>query len=366
MATYPSGALQARIRELEEALFITGLIFQNLSDGLIYVDHSGKISRINLAMEKMLGKKEEEVHGRPLKEIVGEGELCHLLVAEPGVDGFSLGGRQYDVEIIELKDKKREGLGLVAVFRDVTEKQRLEQERSDFLSMLTHDLKSPLTTIMGYTALMKDGSIGELPPVFQEPVAAIERGGKKLIGSIEDLLTLSRYDTGMKPPVFIPLELSGVAKSAVEAIALDAARARKNLSFRAEPGLPQIMGDQKQLERLVMNLLDNALKFSPTGAAGGSRGEISVELKQASLVPGQEAADAVELKVVDNGIGIPAEEIPFLFDRYWRGSKSRGLRGSGLGLAIVKCVAEMHQGAVSVQSEEGKGSEFSVVIPARK
>ncbi len=359
MATYPSGALQARINELEEALFITGLIFQNLSDGLIFVDHSGEISRMNLAMEKILGTKEEEVRGRRLQEVLGNGELCHLLVAEPGVNGFSFGGRQYDVEVIELKDKHRGGLGLVAVFRDVTERQGLERERSDFLSMLTHDLKSPLTTIMGYTALMKDGSMGELPPRFKEPVDAIERGGKRLMGSIEDLLTLSRYDTGMKDPDFMPVELPNVVKSALEAIVPDAARAAKKLFFKSEPGLPQILGDQKQLERLVMNLLDNALKFTP------GRGEITVELKRTALGPGQDA-DAVLLKVVDNGIGIPAEEIPLLFDRYWRGRKSRGLRGSGLGLAIVKCVAEMHQGAVLVHSEEGKGSEFSVVIPARK
>ena len=359
MSTNPASALQARIKELEEALFITGLIFQNLSDGLIFVDHSGEISRMNLAMEKILGRKEEEVRGRPLAEVMGNGELCHLLVAEPGMDGFSLDGRQYDVEIIELKDNNRGGLGLVAVFRDVTEKQGLERERSDFLSMLTHDLKSPLTTIMGYTALMKDGSMGELPPRFKEPVDAIERGGKRLMGSIEDLLTLSRYDTGMKDPDFMPVELSGVVKSAVEAIAPDAARAAKKLSFKSEPGLPKILGDQKQLERLVMNLLDNAIKFTP------GRGEITVELKRTAIGPRQDA-DAVLLKVVDDGIGIPAEEMQFLFDRYWRGRKSRGLRGSGLGLAIVKCVAAMHQGAVSARSEEGNGSEFSVVIPANK
>ena len=316
---------------------------------MVYIDPSGKISRINTAMERILGRKKEEVLGSPLSKILGEAELCHLVT---GRDGFSMYGSQYEVESIELKDANCSGLGLVAVFRDVTEIQRFERERADFLSMLTHDLKSPLTTILGYSVLIREGGMGAVTPEVKEAVEAIERSGRKLMGLIEDFLTLSRYDTGMQPITPVPLRLEDLVSPLIDVYSAEAARNEKTLAYLAEPGLPPIMGDLKQLERLVTNLLDNAFKFTGRG------GRISVEIRT--------AADAIELKVIDNGIGIPAEEIPHLFDRYWRGSKSRGMRGSGLGLAIVKCVARMHDGSVSVKSEEGKGSEFCIKIPARK
>ncbi|HLB24713.1 MAG TPA: HAMP domain-containing sensor histidine kinase, partial [Nitrospirota bacterium] len=256
-------------------------------------------------------------------------------------------------------------LGVMSVFRDVTERRRLEQEKADFLSMVTHDLKSPLTTVLGYTALLLEGGMGELNADVGESVEAIDRSGKKLLSLIEDFMTLCRYDSGVKAPAFAPVHMGRIAEAVVSSCWPEASRTGKLLELHAPPELPSVPGDPKQLERLLGNLIDNALKFT------GRDGHIVVTLavREEEDVAGKLGTKPVsrgrhlEVSVKDDGIGVPEAELPHLFERYWRGRQSGAFKGSGLGLAIVKCLADGHGASIKAESVEGSGSAFYVWLP---
>jgi signal transduction histidine kinase len=231
--------------------------------------------------------------------------------------------------------------------------------------MITHDLKAPLSSILGYADLILDGSLGDVSPDIQESVEAMSRGGHKILAIIENYLTLSRLDSGLMKAVTAPAELVELAGIVISE--LDPGQNPGRVHLDVEPGFPVVDCDHRLIERALGNLLCNAVKFSREW------GLITLSMKRADEkavrlagyldFPGQEH---VELSVEDEGMGITGEDLPHVFDRYWRGSRTHGVSGTGLGLSIVKLVAETHGGFVQVESEEGKGSRFSIVIPVRQ
>lgn len=362
---------EERVEALEKQLRVVDFILKGIKDGLIFIDASGLIGRINPVMEDILGIKDGEARGKDLRQALGDSELCPLISGSAGDSGRTvvIRDREFEVETTPLTGKNGERIGLVTIFHDVTEKKRLEQQRADFVSMVTHDLKSPLTTILGYTSLMREGGMGEMSPDIKESVQAIDRSGEKLLMLIDDFLALSRLDAGLaEPPGFSPVHLDNVAEGVVSSFWPEASRGGKLLDLYVEPNLPAVPGDARQLERLIANLVDNAMKFTlEKGRVRVSlvlldEGEVAARTGEKPRTPGPQ----VELSVKDNGIGIAPEDVPRLFERYWRGRRSHGIRGSGLGLAIVKCVVEAHGGMLRVESAPGVGSTFFVWLPVAR
>lgn len=233
----------------------------------------------------------------------------------------------------------------------VRQLEELDRAKDAFISTVSHELRTPLTSIVGYLELLNDGGMGPLDAGVSEGMQIIERNVGRLQSLVEDLLTLSAYDAEQVQLVLAPTDLRGLVEDCCEALAPTALAAGVTLEVDAATDLPPALLDHAEVERVVLNLLDNAVKFSLRD------GRVTVRLG----VLGRD----VLLEVVDEGIGIPAEEQERLFSRFFRSSLSVAdeIQGTGLGLALVQTVVEWHDGVVDLASVEGEGTTVSVRLP---
>lgn len=237
--------------------------------------------------------------------------------------------------------------------REMVQRLRdLDQAKSDFVALVSHELRTPLTSIRGYVEMLRDGDAGELEPDQQRMLEVVQRNADRLLALIEDLLTLSRIESGTFRVARAPVALDGVARATVEEMRPQALDRGVELVADVADEVPAILGDTAQLERVLLNLLSNAIKFTTDG------GRVVVRVRPAGA--------AVELEVQDEGIGIPEAEQARLFSRFFRSStaQERAIQGTGLGLVIVKSIIEHHGGEIAVRSQAGVGTTFTVLLPA--
>jgi signal transduction histidine kinase/CHASE3 domain sensor protein len=234
----------------------------------------------------------------------------------------------------------------------VEQLRELDEVKSDFVSSVSHELRTPLTSVMGYLEMLRDREAGPLTPEQDRMLDIVERNTERLLALIEDLLALARIESGRFRVVPVPLELPPLVDEAIDAIRPELAKRELRLLIDVPPGLPLVLGDGRQLERVLLNLLSNAAKFTPPG------GQIRV-----TLAP---RVRSVVLEVADTGLGIPVEEQDKLFTRFFRSSTSQlhSVPGTGLGLMIVKAVVDSHGGSIDVRSAAGTGTAVTVTLPA--
>jgi two-component system, OmpR family, phosphate regulon sensor histidine kinase PhoR len=234
-----------------------------------------------------------------------------------------------------------------------TERDRLREilaSRNELVANVSHELKTPLTAIRGSAETLEDGALAK-PEVARRFTGRILEQCGRLEALLRDLLTLSRLESRPEPPDREPLDLTGVARHAIEVLAPRAVE--RNVDLRlATAAAPRVAGHRGELERLFLNLIENAIKYNRPG------GEVEIRL-------GSDGPHAV-IEVVDDGIGVPDDALERIFERFYRVDKGRARRqgGTGLGLAIVKHVARHHGGSVEVESRLGEGSTFRVRLPA--
>ncbi|MFL6291467.1 MAG: ATP-binding protein, partial [Thermoanaerobaculia bacterium] len=332
-------------------------ILSSMSEGVLVVAADGRARLANPAFRRLFDIEEvAEVTGRPILEIIRQPALARLVD-----DTLRLGtGQGGQIEI--LAPERRMLLlasaalaggerGAVVVARDTTELTRVADMRRDFVANVSHELKTPLAAIRGYAETLRDGALDEPATARRFNERILTQCGR-LQALLDDLLTLSRLESvAPQPSEREPVELPAVIHRAAEMLA-DAARERQvRIDLDVDEKVPPLAGDPDGIERLVLNLLDNAVKYNRPG------GSVSLRLAQAE---GQAL-----LEVSDTGIGIPQDALPRLFERFYRVDKgrSRDEGGTGLGLAIVKHVAQAHGGQVEVESRIGKGSTFRVKLP---
>jgi len=266
------------------------------------------------------------------------------------------GGESRFYEILASPLKNPSG-GLEAVketSRDITDRVGMERQRADFLAMVTHDLKSPLTVIMGYAEMMLDKGVHLDDPQAADMLGGIYNSSKKLYGLVEDFLALSRLEKPGAAPKFGMTDVVGLLREAAHEAEGLAVNAGLRISMKIG-SLPNALLDRRLVQRAIWNLLENAIKFTPSGG--------SVALKSKTARIGD--ADYLVISVSDTGIGITQQEKEKIFHKYYRSSKTAGIKGTGLGLAIVKAVAEAHSGRVEIESKPGNGSVFSLILPLR-
>ena len=228
----------------------------------------------------------------------------------------------------------------------------LDRAKTDFMATVSHELRTPLTSIVGYVEILQDGTAGPLSPEQHAILETIDRNSARLRGLIEDVLTLSKVETGSFKTVMQPVRLAEVIASAVEAVSPAAHKAGLTVvSEVADPELT-VNGDQEQLDRVLMNLLSNSIKFTPPG------GKVTVSAKC-----GEEAA---VIRVTDTGIGIPEKDKKDLFNRFFRASNAvnAAVPGTGLGLSITRTIVANHGGDLDLVSEEGKGTTVTIRLPS--
>ena len=237
------------------------------------------------------------------------------------------------------------------LFEDVTELRRLETVRRDFVSNVSHELRTPLTSLKALTESLRAGALEE-PETARRFLGHIETEVDALSELVAELLELARIESQQVPLQKTPSDPCEILKKGSERLRLQAERAGLTLAVECKEGLPQISADPPRLEQVLVNLIHNAVKFTPRG------GSILVSAKQADEV--------VEFSVQDTGVGIAEENIGRIFERFYKTDPARNKSGTGLGLAIAKHMVEAHGGYIGLESNEGKGSRFFFTIPIAK
>lgn len=242
----------------------------------------------------------------------------------------------------------------------VDERARQEKLRKEFIADVAHELRTPLTSVRGFLEAIADGIARDKQEADEYVRIAIEET-ERLQRLAETLLKVSRIDAGGEPFEPVPVALAAVVGGAVDKIAPQALARDVTVRFNPEPGVPLVRADEEKVERIVLNLLDNALHHTPPG------GRIDVSARMSSEPTAAEHGAFVEVSVRDTGPGIPPEEHPYIWERFYKVDKARRkAAGSGLGLVIVRQLVELHGGAVSLHSEPGRGADFRFTLPALK
>ena len=236
-------------------------------------------------------------------------------------------------------------------FNDVSERRRVDRIRRDFVANASHELRTPLTSIRGFVEALEDGGLEE-PETAKRFLSRIRANADRMASLVDDLLELSRLESGSQPPTLEPVDCGAVVSDVVASFAKIASRKSITLDSVEAPTSP-VLGDSDRLRRILEHLVDNALKYTPDG------GRVSVRVTP--------QGEGVLVSVEDTGPGITPEHLPRLFERFYRvdTARSRELGGTGLGLSIVKHLAESMGASVGVASQPGKGSTFEVRLPAR-
>jgi two-component system phosphate regulon sensor histidine kinase PhoR len=348
--------LQGRMAEIARDRGRTDAILSAMDDGVLAVDHRGTVVLANPSLAKALDLR--EAPGRHYLEVIRQREVG-VLIEEVLRTGER---RDAEVELLHLHRvftiagvpfPGEEGTppGAVLTFNDATERQRVERIRRDFVANASHELRTPLTSIRGFVEALEDGAI-EDPATAQRFLGKIRTHSDRMAVLVGDLLELSRLEAGERVPDLEETLPADVAEEVVASFA--GAATRKDIRLRfANRGAPAVRTDPERLRRILENFVDNAVKYTPEG------GEIEVATSS-----GHDGGARID--VLDNGPGIAAEHLPRIFERFYRVDKarSRELGGTGLGLSIVRHLAESMGASVSVESEPGKGSRFTVTIPA--
>jgi two-component system phosphate regulon sensor histidine kinase PhoR len=336
-------------------------ILSSMSEGVLVVAADGRARLLNPAFRRLFDLDEDEMNvtGRRVLELIRHPGLSHLVD-----DTLRLGEGQNGQ--IELLSPERRTLllasaalaggerGAVVVARDTTELTRLADMRRDFVANVSHELKTPLAAIRGYAETLRDGALEE-PPTARRFTDRILVQCRRLQALLDDLLTLSRLESvASQATEREPVDLKAILVRAAEVLSAPARERQVKIEVDAADDVPPVPGDPDGLERLVLNLADNAVKYNrPDGC-------VKLTLFQSDGPP-----ETAVLEVTDSGIGIPQDALARIFERFYRVDKGRSREegGTGLGLAIVKHVAQAHGGQVEVESRIGRGSTFRVKLP---
>jgi len=352
-----AATLQERLTESARDQARIDAILLAMDDGLLAVDHRGNVVLANRALRRILETATDPV-GRHYLETIRQSEVGAV------VERVLRGGERSSVEV-ELFQLRRvfaltavpfpgdEGApsGAVLTFHDVTERRRADRVRRDFVANASHELRTPLTSIRGFVEALEDGALQE-PERATRFLGKIRTHADRMAALVEDLLELSRLESGERPPLWEEIRPAEIAEEVVASVAGLAARKRIALRHGATTAVP-VISDADRLRRILENLVENAIKYTAEG------GRVDVRT-------GPGATGGALLEVEDDGPGIAAEHLPRIFERFYRVDKarSRELGGTGLGLAIVRHLAESMGATVSVRSELGAGTCFSIHVPA--
>jgi two-component system, OmpR family, phosphate regulon sensor histidine kinase PhoR len=349
--------LEERLILLERERSQLRTVLEGMVEGVVLTDPTGRILVANDAFRRIFDAQLPVEGRRPLETArvpaLQEAIESALEADAPLTREIALGGAQEKVIQASLAAISERGatVGAVAVFHDVTELKRLERVRQEFVANVSHELRTPLTAIKGYAETLRDGGLRD-PETAAEFVRVIHRHAERLRALIEDLLDLAAVEQGearLKPAAVRAREVVTQA----ETLLRPAAEARgQTIAIDLPADLPEVLADRDRLAQILINLLDNAVKFTPEG------GRIALS--------GTAADGRVILAVSDNGVGIPPGDLPRIFERFYRVGRSRDRRegGTGLGLAIAKHLTLGMNGTIEVESAQGSGTTFRVSFPS--
>jgi len=356
--------LRNKIEEISKEKGTLQTILKGMAEGVLVVDEKNHIIMINDTLRTLFSPSTEVVDKTPL-ELIRHTELegaIHKAIQEGKNSSFELTlptslGKIFEVNVVGIlpppEEEQKEGHGMsgaIAVLHDISRLKELEKIRQDFVANVSHELRTPLTTIKGYTETLLDGALKEeVAPQFLQ---VIQKHTDRLAKIVEDLLTLSKIETKEFQLKKEKLYLSELIDDVLDFVKEGAKKKKISIDAVHISSSFIIEGDRNILEQILINLLDNAIKYGREG------GKITISANQKDQ-------KEIEVSVRDNGIGIPQEDLPRIFERFYRVDKGRSqeLGGTGLGLSIVKHLISAHGGRVWAESQLGEGSTFYFTLP---
>jgi len=334
-------------------------ILVNLTDGVIAFDLDGKVIHINPTAETLLeitdtGTVEFDRLFALVEAGITIGDIIYLENTKTYERTITLGDRIIKAFFASFrqapdKDSKKLG-GVVVALQDITEQQKLENARREFVANVSHELRTPLTTIKSYTETLLDSN-SNLTSTESHFLSVVNSESDRMTRIVKDLLTLSRLDHGKEPLRIQRFDMRKMIEGVIEKLSIDAQNHHHAITFMPTTNLPLFGGDRDRLEQVLINILSNSIKYTPdSGRIEVFAGHVYKDLY---------------IKVKDNGIGIPAEDLQRIFDRFFRVDKARTRQagGTGLGLAIAKEIVEAHSGKIVMQSLPDAGSEVIITLP---
>ncbi len=324
-------------------------ILQSVADGVIVVDRESRILLANPAAQQILGMAREELEGRTTQELPGLFMPGGIFAEEHA--RFELVDRYINVHSADVVTDTGETLGTVFVLRDITREVEADRSKSEFISTVSHELRTPLTSIKGYVDLILLGSVGEVSPMQRSFLDVVRSNSNRLVELINDILDISRVETGRIVLNREPLSLFDLVEEVIESARTEIERKQLDLQVEVPPDLPVVHADRKRVVQVLTNLVSNAYKYTREG------GRLAIAASSAD--------GFLRVSVTDSGVGISKEDQKKLFTRFFRADNPLRdeVGGTGLGLAISKSFIELHGGRMWVESELNVGSTFSFTLP---
>jgi PAS domain S-box-containing protein len=322
-------------------------VLASARDGIIIIDEKGCFTFLNSSARQIFNLSNSDLLGQPLKNAITHPNFVEMIerISEQPFQGEEIAlsnGKTYNTNL-----SSSSNFGTVIIMQDITNLKELDRIKSEFVATVSHDLRSPLTAILGYTELID--RVGSINDQQREFIQRIQFSTHNITNLISDLLDLGRIEAGFDAHKE-EVSLTSIARYAVDGLRSRMEEKQQGIHMELEDPLPLILGNPIRLRQMAGNLIGNAVKYTPSG------GQIRVRVTKGDGV--------LIFQVEDNGLGIPLQEQPFIFNKFYRGTNFPSeTQGTGLGLAIVKTIAENHQGRVWVKSSPGKGSTFTVVLP---
>jgi PAS domain S-box-containing protein len=359
-------------------------ILQSLADGVIVCGDDGSVLTANLAVERILERSIEELVIWNLPELLrrllgrrADEVPVEELLAQPTNERheprifattFEMGTRMISVTLGPVLNSKEALMGVVAVFRDITREVESDRLKTEFIGAVSHELRTPMTSIKGFTQLLAMGSLGPVNDTQKEFLQIIQTNAERMISIINDLLDITKIETGSVELDLRPLHLAETLSNVVMELQPNIQAREHELTISIPPGLPLVRADAKRLNQILFNLLSNAVKYTPRGGMITlDAHEVDIEAVPEAIREGLKSTARYALvEVRDTGVGIAPEEQERIFDRFYRTENPLKVEagGTGLGLSLVRPLIQLLGGQIWVRSALNEGSTFSFVVPA--
>lgn len=328
-------------------------ILLHMTDGIIAFNIDGQILHINHAAKILLNINEEKTFDEIFAELNLEINMEKIIYLENWTSydqRLTVGEKYLNMLFAPFKDEAKRPEGIILVIQDITEHVKLNNMRKEFVADVSHELKTPITSIIGYSETLQEAEYDK--ETQDKFLSVIVSQAKMMSKLVNDLLTLSKYDNDQIKTEKSEFDLGELVKGVYENLRLESKKKNQSLQCLVTASVPPVYANRDGIERVIINILSNSIKYTP------EKGTIKIYV-------GFVYNDAY-IKIIDNGIGIPEEDLERIFDRFYRVDKarSREMGGTGLGLSIAKEILEKNDGSIDIKSELGKGTEVVIRIPA--
>ncbi len=355
MFNYLTVRLKSTLDEMYREKNKVDAILTNMTDGIIAVNAEGTVIHANPAAYSIFNIKTKDLYNRKFDDVAQKLELGMTFNdivndSEKNFNILSINSLIIKISVVPIINEHNETEGAMLVLQDVTEQEKLDKMRKEFVANVSHELRTPLTTIKSYTETLLDGAL-ENKEYTVNFLQVINSESDRMTRLVKDLLQLSKLDYDKMEWNMKSLNILNIISDCIVKMGISAKQKSQALSFEALGELCQINGDKDRIEQVLINIISNAIKYTP------ENGSIKVTADKLE--------DDVEIRIADTGMGIPNEDIPRLFERFYRVDKarSRAMGGTGLGLSIAKNIIEAHRGSIRIESEYGKGTEVIITFP---